>query len=196
MGNRAPLALMATRTSRSLMLALLICVGAGGARAAGMPQSSAPDFTLLDQHGRSFTLSQHRGQPVVLFFGYANCPDVCPTILANLERARTALGAQGRDVVVAMITVDPKRDTPAALGRFVSVFDPSFLGLTGSAAQLARAYHAYHVRYAEQRGSSTDYLVEHTAFVYYIGREGRIRGFGTWNDSQAILEESLRSIAS
>jgi protein SCO1/2 len=178
---------------RALTLALLLFVGSV-ARAAA-PQSSAPDFTLLDQHGRTFTLSQHRGQPVVLFFGYANCPDVCPTILANLERARTAIGPKGSDVVVAMITVDPKRDTPAALGRFVSVFDPSFLGLTGSAAQLALAYREYHVRYAEQSGSSTDYLVEHTAFVYYIGREGRIRGFGTWNDSQAILKESLRAIA-
>jgi protein SCO1/2 len=194
MGKRAPLALMTKRTQLALTLAMLLFVGSV-ARAAAPPQSSAPDFTLLDQHGRTFTLSQHRGQPVVLFFGYANCPDVCPTILANLERARTAIGPKGSDVVVAMITVDPKRDTPAALGRFVSVFDPSFLGLTGSAAQLALAYRAYHVRYAEQSGSATDYLVEHTAFVYYIGREGRIRGFGTWNDSQAILKESLRAIA-
>ena len=190
-----PTSCTAKRAPLALILTLLLVASGGAARAAGAPQSTAPDFTLLDQHGRSFTLSQHRGQPVVLFFGYANCPDVCPTILANLERARTAIGPRGSDVVVAMVTVDPKRDTPAALGRFVSVFDPSFLGLTGTAAQLALAYRAYHVRSAEQNGSSTDYLVAHTAFVYYIGRDGRIRGFGTWNDSQAILQESLRAIA-
>jgi protein SCO1/2 len=169
-----------------LALALSTLARAGGA---------APDFTLSDQHGHAFTLSHERGRPVVLFFGYTNCPDVCPTILANLEHARKSIGPRGSDVVVALITVDRSRDNSAALGRFVSVFNPSFLGLTGTSAQLAPVYRAYHVRYAKLPGSSSDYLVSHTAFVYYIGRDGHVHGFGTWNDSEAILEESLRAIA-
>jgi protein SCO1/2 len=174
------------------VLALFLALAVTTAARAG---GAAPDFTLSDQHGRAFTLSHERGRPVVLFFGYANCPDVCPTILANLERARKSIGPRGSDVVVALVTVDPARDTEAALGRFVGVFDPSFLGLTGTTAQLAPVYRAYHVRYAKLPGSSSDYLVSHTAFVYYIGRDGHVHGFGTWNDSEAILEESLRAIA-
>jgi protein SCO1/2 len=180
---------------RAAALALALVLAATKT-AAAFAADVAPDFTLTDQNGRAFTLSHERGRPVVLFFGYTNCPDVCPTILANLERARRSIGPHGSDVVVALVTVDPARDTKAELGRFVRVFDPSFLGLTGTNAQLGSVYRAYHVRYAKLPGSSTDYLVSHTAFVYYIGRDGRVHGFGTWNDSQAILEESLRAITS
>jgi protein SCO1/2 len=174
---------------------LLTSAAPNAVGAAEVGTRLSPDFTLSDQHGRPFTLSNERGRPVVLFFGYAHCPDVCPTILANLKRAREAVGAKGASVLVALITVDPARDTPAALGRFVTLFDPSFLGLTGSTARLAAVYRAYHVRYEKlpEEGSS-DYLVSHTAFVYYIGRDGRIRGFGTWNDSQEILQENLKEL--
>jgi protein SCO1/2 len=184
---------------RALLALALTWLASTGASAAPSNEARgrlAPDFTLSDQHGRAFSLARERGHPVVLFFGYTNCPDVCPTILANLKRARKALGPAGSGVVVALVTVDPKRDTPAELGRFVAAFDPSFFGLTGSAAQLASVYRAFGVRISSlQSISSVDYLVEHTAFVYYIGRDGRIRGYGTWSDSEAILEESLKAIA-
>jgi len=104
--------------------------------AAAAPVRIAPDFTLSDQNGRQFTLSHYRGRPVVLFFGYTHCPDVCPTILANLKRARDVLGGKAHDVVVALVTVDPERDTSAELRQFVTVFDPSFLGLRGTRKQL------------------------------------------------------------
>jgi protein SCO1/2 len=180
-----------------LALGFLTVAEAAPSRAATTAGTTAPDFTLSDQSGHVFRLSDRRGRPVVLFFGYTHCPDVCPTILANLKHARTAIGPEGSDVLVALITVDPSRDTPAQLGHYVSMFDPAFIGLTGSGAQLAAVYRAYHVRYAKEPGlTSDDYGVSHTAFVYYIDRDGRIRGFGTWNDSQAILQESLREIAS
>jgi len=165
---------------------------------AGAAQTAAklaPDFTLSDQRGRAFTLSRQHGHPVVLFFGYTHCPDVCPTILANLKSARTALGAKAADVVVALVTVDAARDTKTELGRFVTTFDPSFLGLTGSGAALKAVYRDYHVRYAKQEEGPGGYLVSHTAFVYYIGRDGRVHGFGTWNDPQDILREDLKGIA-
>jgi len=163
--------------------------------AADLSGASAPDFTLSDQHGKPFTLSKERGRPVVLFFGYAHCPDVCPTILANLIRAKASLGTAGSRITIALVTVDPARDTPEALGEFVSAFDPSILGLTGRAARLADVYRAYHVRIIKQPGGPGGYLVSHTAFVYYIDRDGRLRGFGTWNDSQAILHDDLGEIA-
>jgi protein SCO1/2 len=169
---------------------------AGSAAANGAPGSgSAPDFTLTDQRGHAFRLSRERGKPVILFFGYAHCPDECPTILANLHRARVALGDAGNDLVVAMITVDPERDTPAALGRYVEDFDPAFLGLRGDPATLAAVYRAYDVRVSKHAPHALEYDVEHTSFVYYIGRAGRIRSYGTWADTAPVLAETLRQIA-
>jgi len=180
------------------MLALGALSGApaaAGANVAGDGLRIAPDFTLTNQNGARFTLSHERGHPVVLFFGYAHCPDVCPTILANLKRALGTLGPAGAGVVVALVTVDPARDDGPALRRFLAAFDPSFVGLTGSKAALAPVYRAYHVRYAKQAGNAGDYLVSHTAFVYYIGPGGRIRAIGTWSDDQPVLEEDLKEIA-
>jgi protein SCO1/2 len=185
-----------SRSIASLVACAVLLASATHARAADLAGATAPDFTLSDQHGKSFTLSKERGRPVVLFFGYAHCPDVCPTILANLVRAKAALGSEGSHVTIVLVTVDPKRDTAAALGEFVSAFDPSILALTGSEGRLADVYRAYHVRIIKQPGGPNDYLVSHTAFVYYIDRGGRLRGFGTWNDSQAILHDDLSEIAS
>ncbi len=173
-----------------------ICLAPHAAYAAERAAKPAPDFTLSDQRGHPFTLSHQHGHPVVLFFGYTHCPDVCPTILANLKSARTALGPKAADVVVALVTVDATRDTKSELGRFVATFDPSFLGLTGGTAALKAVYRDYHVRYAKQEEGPGGYLVSHTAFVYYIGRDGRVHGFGTWNDPQDILREDLKGIAS
>jgi protein SCO1/2 len=174
---------------------LAVIVTSPIAQAAGYPPKRAPDFTLVDQRGKPFTLAQYRGRPIVLFFGYAHCPDVCPTILANLKRARDSV-AHARDSVVALVTVDPRRDTAAELGRFVGEFDPDFIGLTGTDAQLDRVYRAYHVRIQNTIGDSGGYLVAHTAFVYYIDREGRLSGFGTWDDPQPVLDADLGKIAS
>ena len=176
----------------SIFASLLAINSAGAVEPA---TKLAPDFTLSDQRGHAFTLSRQHGHPVVLFFGYTHCPDVCPTILANLKSARTALGPKAADTVVALVTVDAARDTKTELGRFVTTFDPSFLGLTGNDAALKAVYRDYHVRYAKQQEGPGGYLVSHTAFVYYIGRDGRVHGFGTWNDPQDILREDLKGIA-
>jgi protein SCO1/2 len=185
-----------TRGRRALALAVLAIssLWASDASVGAASSRIAPDFTLSDQNGRPFTLSHYRGHPVVLFFGYTHCPDVCPTILANLKQARDVLGERARDVVVALVTVDPQRDTAAELRLFVTVFDPSFLGLRGTRAQLEPVYRAYHVKYAKLAENSGGYLVSHTAFVYYIGRDGRFSGYGTWSDPQQTLQEDLRDI--
>jgi protein SCO1/2 len=184
-----------SRAVSTVALGLALLALSTTARAAEYPTKHAPDFTLRDQRGKPFTLSHFLGRPVVLFFGYAHCPDVCPTILANIARARAAV-ADARDSVVVLVTVDPRRDSPAELGRFVEAFDPAFFGLTGSSAQLDRVYQAYHVKIRTIIGNSAGYLVAHTAFVYYIDRNGRLSGFGTWDDPQPVLEQDLGKIAS
>jgi protein SCO1/2 len=179
----------------AIAFALAVILASTIAQATDYPLKRAPDVTLADQRGKPFTLAQYRGRPIVLFFGYAHCPDVCPTILANLKRARESV-AHARDSVVALVTVDPQRDTAAALGRFVGEFDPEFIGLTGTGAQLDRVYRAYHVKIQSTKGDSGGYLVAHTAFVYYIDRDGRLSRFGTWDDPQPVLDGDLAKIAS
>jgi len=186
---------MPSRLLAILVAVLSALVWASGVRAASTSRI-APDFTLFDQNRHAFTLSHYRGHPIVLFFGYTHCPDVCPTILANLKRAREVVDSKAHDVLVALITVDPERDNATALRRFVTLFDPSFLGLTGTGAELKPVYRAYHVKFAKQIGSSSSYSVSHSTFVYYIGRDGGLRGYGTWDDPQNILEEDLREIVS
>ncbi len=155
----------------------------------------APEIRLTDQNGRPFALSRERGKPVVVFFGYTHCPDVCPTILANLKRARDEAGSKAADTVVALITLDPKRDTPSEMKSYVETFDRSFLGLRGSDANLRSVYRAYHVKFSKEAEGPNDYLISHTAFVYYIGRDGRIDSLGLWNDPEPTLRTSLEHIA-
>ncbi|HEY5349302.1 MAG TPA: SCO family protein [Candidatus Lustribacter sp.] len=158
----------------------------------------APDFTLTDQDGRPYTLSAHRGHAIALFFGYAHCPDVCPTTLAALARAKRKLGPGGEAFDVVFVTVDPARDTPATLRRYVRLFDPTFAGLTGSEAQLDPVYAAYHVyhRTAAGKGSANGYIVAHSSAVQFISPGGRLRGTGDWSDSPdelAVLMRQARS---
>jgi protein SCO1/2 len=185
---------------RTLAAAASFALAATPLLAAASPhpgeRAATADFTLTDQAGRPFTLSSERGRIVVLFFGYTHCSDVCPTTLASLARARSALGSAGRNVTVAFVTVDPQRDTARVLGRFVALFDRSFFGLTGTPAQLARVYRAYHVthRIVATPSSASGYDVEHTSLVFFIGRDGRLRGYGDWTDPPKTFEQSLREL--
>jgi len=154
----------------------------------------APDFTLIDQGGRPFTLSKLRGRPVVLFFGYTHCPDECPTTLARLAKAVRASSTPS-DARVAFITVDPERDSPATLKRYVRLFDPGFIGLTGSLRTLSPVYAAYHTaRQIDQVDHERhDYSITHGTTIYYVGRDGSIKGFGQWDDAVAEIVRNLRS---
>jgi protein SCO1/2 len=141
------------------------------------PPRPAPDFTLKDPEGRPFRLSAQRGKVVVLSFGYTFCPDVCPTTLAELADVRAKLGEAAKRVQVAFITVDPERDKPARLAEYTRYFDKTFAGLTGTPEQLAQVRKAYGVT-AEKRvvpGTVAAYLIDHSAFIYVIDPEGRLR---------------------
>jgi protein SCO1/2 len=143
----------------------------------------ATDFTLPSQNGQPVSLQDFEGKIVLLYFGYTTCPDVCPTTLADIHVAREALGKRADEVQVIMITVDPERDTQEVMADYMSHFDSSFIGLTGTPEQIAQVATYYGIFYEKQEGDSAlGYLVDHTATVMVIDREGYLRvvfPFGT-----------------
>ena len=177
---------------------VLVCAALVLARVLLPSGPLAPDFTLTDQDGAPYTLSAHRGHAVALFFGYAHCPDVCPTTLSALARAKRKLGPDGASFDVVLVTVDPARDDPATLKRYVHLFDPAFSGVTGTLAQLDPVYNAYHVYHQidSAKGSANGYIVAHSSAVQFISPGGRLRGRGDWSDSPdelAVLMRQARS---
>lgn len=138
---------------------------------------AAADFELQDQHGQTFRLSEQRGKVVVLFFGYTSCPDVCPTTLSAWKRAYEELGEQVANTRFVFITVDPERDTPARLKTHLELFNPAFIGLTGTLEELEPIYQAYGVYYEKQAApeSALGYLVSHTSSDYVIDKAGNWR---------------------
>ncbi len=135
----------------------------------------APDFTLTAASG-PVTLSNFRGKVVLLYFGYTFCPDVCPTTLANAGRALRLLGDQADEVQLIMVSVDPERDTPEKLEEYVKHFDPSFIGVTGTPEEVARVAALYGIYYEKSEESvATGYLVNHTATLMVVDREGRLK---------------------
>lgn len=155
----------------------------------------ASDFALRDAAGKTRTLEQFRGQVVVVFFGFAQCPDVCPTTLADLAQVRKALGADGKRVQVIFITVDPERDTPAVLAEYVPAFDPTFIGLTGTPEQIHATAREFKVFYQKVAGPTpTSYTIDHTAGSYVFDREGRIRLFVRHAASVESIAADLRRL--
>ena len=119
---------------------------AAAAAVSALLNTAAPDFTLTDQAGHAFSLAGQRGHVTVLYFGYTHCPDICPTSLAAIASALRQIGPTAdKDIRVAFITDDPKRDTPRLLRDYVTLFDPHFLGLVGKSTALAPIYKGYHV---------------------------------------------------
>lgn len=148
------------------------------------PPKPAPEFTLTDHTGQPFNLSDQRGKVVLLYFGFASCPDLCPATLADLARMRRELGREGERVQVALITVDPSRDTQQVLANYISVFDPSFKGLHGSEEQIRQVmkkFGATAIR-RDLPGSALGYTMDHSSLIYVIDQAGRWREqfpFGT-----------------
>nr|WP_027894368.1 MULTISPECIES: SCO family protein [Calidithermus] len=154
----------------------------------------AADFRLTGSDGKAYTLKSFRGKAVLIFFGFVNCPDVCPTTLAELSKVYQALtpAEQGR-VQVLMITADPERDTPAVLEKYVTFFDPRFLGLTGTPNQVAEVAKGYGVFYQKsQIKSAREYSVDHTASVFLVDPRGRLRliyGYGKARQTDRVLQD-------
>ena len=136
------------------------------------------DFQLTDHTGRPRTLADFRGKVVTLFFGFTRCPDVCPTTLAEMRDVLGKLGEDAKRVQVIFVTVDPERDTEALLAKYITAFDPSFIGLRGDAAQTAAVAKEFKVFFEKRAGTTPDsYTIDHTAGTYVIDPHGRLRLF-------------------
>ncbi|HMR69271.1 MAG TPA: SCO family protein [Rubrivivax sp.] len=169
----------------------------GGGPAFKAIDVSGADFgrelALPDAEGRPRSLADFRGKVTVIFFGYAQCPDVCPTTLAELAEARRALGRAGQDVQGVFVTVDPERDTPEMLKAYVASFDPSFVALRGSPEQTREAAKAFKIFYARVPGKTEgSYTVDHTAGAYVLDREARLRLFTRHGTGAEALVHDLK----
>ena len=141
------------------------------------PAQSAPDFSLVRSDGSEYHLNQQHGKVVLLFFGYTSCPDVCPTTLAELRKIDSEAANGTNQVQVVFVTVDPERDTPEKIQKYVSIFNPDFIGLSSSESELSPIWKAYGV-YREidkSTTTATGYLVTHTARLYVIDQDGNLR---------------------
>ena len=135
----------------------------------------ARDFTLYDQDGKIFHLKDHRGQIVLLFFGYTSCPDVCPTTLSKLARVYALLGPMGQKLLTVFVTVDPARDTPAKLKEYLGYFNINAVGLTGTKQEIDKVVDAYKATYVKviTNSSALGYMFDHTDYLYLIDAQGK-----------------------
>ena len=151
----------------------------------------AQGFELTDHTGQKRTLADYKGKTVVVFFGFTHCPDVCPTTLAEMAAVKKELGADGDKLQVLFVTVDPERDTQQVLADFVPAFDPSFVGLYGSAEQTAKLQKDFKLfvqKVPNKEGGG--YSVDHTAGSYVYDPQGRIRLFvRSGQGSQTVLND-------
>lgn len=171
----------------------------GGPRVAG--ETTLPPgirlggpFTLTDHHGRTVTDRDLRGGWTLLYFGYTSCPDVCPT---ELQTMAAALGMLPPDLAARVrpvfATIDPERDTPERLASYVALFDPRLIGLTGTPEQVAQVARAFRVYFARSRAEgTTDYLMDHSSFIYLLDPEGAVRALFRAGTTAEDLAAALR----
>jgi protein SCO1/2 len=213
---------LARGASAAWSLAAASRVGGGGALRAGrlaVPLSSAalaaacsrsderPRFRNTDITGaefaRSFSLTGHDGQPrtldsfkgkvVTVFFGFTQCPDVCPTTLAEMAEVMKLLGPDADRVQALFVTVDPERDTPELLSKYVPAFDPRFLGLYGSADEIARTAREFRVFYQKVPGKAPgQYQVDHTAASFVFDPQGKVRLYVKYGQGAEPLAHDIR----
>jgi protein SCO1 len=152
-------------------------------------------FALTDHTGRPRTLEDFRGKVVVIFFGFTQCPDVCPTTMLTMANAVKQLGPQADDVQVLFVTLDPERDSPEVLAQYVPAFHPRFLGLYGDAAATAAAAREFKVFFQRVEGrSGGSYSIDHTAASYVIDRQGRLRLYVRHSQTEADIASDLRQL--
>ena len=147
-------------------------------KAKPVPDSPvAPAFTLTDQYGTQRSLSDFKGKVVSLFFGFTHCPDICPTHLARQAEVMRQLGSQAEQVAVLFVTLDPERDTPAALKSYMDAFDPRFIALTGSSEQTNKVAKQYKIFWQKTLlpDSALIYTIDHTTNSFVIDQKGRLR---------------------
>lgn len=153
------------------------------------------EFALVDHTGKPRTLADYKGKAVVVFFGYTQCPDVCPTTLSTLAEAMKVLGPDADRVQVLFVTVDPDRDTQPLLAEYVPAFDKRFVGLRGDAAATEKVAKEFKVIYQKQPGPTPDtYTVDHSAGVFVFDPQGRLRVYMSHGQSPQVFAHDLREL--
>ncbi len=161
------------------------------------PAVAAPQFELTDMNGQTFQLSQLSDQVVVMFFGYTGCPDVCPVTLTEFLQIRSKLGDAADQVSFVFVTVDPERDTPARMRKYLTNFDPEIIGLTGERGELEPVWADYGVYQAKaEGGSEANYLVDHSSRVYVIDADGNLRLTYLFGTENQLITEDVRQLVS
>jgi protein SCO1/2 len=153
----------------------------------------AKDFQLPDQNGQVRTLKDFQGKLVVMFFGYTQCPDVCPTTLTDVAEARKLMGADGAKVQGLFVTIDPERDTPEVLKGYMANFDPTFLALRGTPEQLAAVAKEFKVYYKKVEGKTpTSYTMDHSAANFVFDTKGHLRLYSRYDAGPQALASDLQ----
>lgn len=155
----------------------------------------ARGFSLPDQDGRTRTLEDFKGKVVVVFFGFTQCPDVCPTTLQELAQVKKALGPDGDKVQGVFVTVDPERDKPELLKAYLENFDPGFVALRGSPEQLKETAKEFKIYYAKVPGKTPDsYTMDHTAASFLFDPQGRVRVFSRYGAGAQALMGDIKAL--
>ncbi|OIQ71068.1 hypothetical protein GALL_473180 [mine drainage metagenome] len=155
----------------------------------------ARDFVLTDQNGQSRSLKDFRGKVVMVFFGYTQCPQVCPTSLLEMAEIKKLLGPDGQRLQGLFITVDPERDTPPMLKEYMAAFDPTFLALVPTPEQLAAVAKDFKVYYKKVDGPTpTSYSMDHTAGSYIYDPQGKLRLFARYGSGAAAVAADIRQL--
>ncbi|AEC21299.1 SCO1/SenC family protein [Pusillimonas sp. T7-7] len=153
------------------------------------------DMAMIDGSGQLRTLADYKGKVVVVFFGFTQCPDVCPTAMAELAQTMELLGDDAAKVQVLMVSVDPERDTPEILSAYVSAFNPNFVGLTGSPEQLSTTAKSFKAYYAKSPGATPEqYSMDHASSFYLIDTEGEARVLVSGNASAQDMANDIRQL--
>jgi len=188
---------------------LLLAAWGCGDKPAGAPAAPKASFHSIDITGAEYarklempdaegkprSLADFKGKVVVVFFGYTQCPDVCPTTMAELSQVRRGLGTDGARLQGVFVTVDPERDTAAVLKAYVDNFDAGFVGLRGNADQTQQVAREFKVFYAKVPGKTeSSYTVDHTAGAYIFDTQGRIRLFSRHGAGPKGLDEDIRAL--
>ncbi len=193
------------RLAAILILAALLGAGASCRRSPAedpdlVVEKYGGDFTLTGDNGRPLSLHDYRGRIVLMFFGYTACPDVCPTTLSRVARAYALLAKEGipRDEIQTLfVTVDPERDTPDKIRKYLTYFGVNAVGATGSQADLERVAKSFGAAFwrEEAPSSAAGYLMSHTSSIYLIDRLGRVRHAFDFEDSPERIAELVARLA-
>ena len=169
-----------------------------GAKFQGIDLTGAEygrDLPLPDQHGKDRSIKDFAGKVVVVFFGYTQCPDVCPTSMSELAEVKRSLGADGDRLQGVFVTVDPERDTPEMLAGYMASFDPTFIALRGTPEQLAAVAKDFKLYYQRIDGQTpTSYTMDHSAGSYVYDTKGRLRVYHRYGAGAQSLAADVRAL--